>query len=252
MYAEIGDGNANLVLGQTVFTNGTPNTLDGRGFNQPYNIAVDTNTGRVYLSDTFNNRVLWWNNTDSLTNGEEAAGVVGQANLQSNTGALGINRLQRPRGIAVDSSGNLWVADSQNNRVLCFSAPLSTGGMNASIVLGQHDFTHFVDCRGIHHLYQPYDVAFDTAGNLWVADTSNNRAVRFDKPFISGEDASIVLGQGSFDAFSEGRSQSRFNGPYGITVDGQGDVWVADSENYRILYHNKAPSFCILNLACSN
>ena len=81
--------------------------------------------------------------------------------------------------MAVDSSGSLYVADTQNNRVLVYTGTISTG-MNATIVLGQTDFstnTNNAGGLGASSLSVPAGVAVDGSGNLYVADTGNHRVL---------------------------------------------------------------------------
>jgi hypothetical protein len=81
-------------------------------------------------------------------------------------------------GIFLDSSGSLWVADDQNNRVLQFQPPFSNG-MNASLVIGQSNFTSFVgDTCAQSILFRPYEISKDASGNLWVSDACD-RVLQF-------------------------------------------------------------------------
>lgn len=83
-----------------------------------------------------------------------------------------------PRGITFDSSGNLWVADTDNYRVLEFPAPL-VAGESAAIVLGQPDFSTTNAVTTQTSVGQPEDLAFDSHGNLWVSDLFNSRVLEF-------------------------------------------------------------------------
>jgi secreted PhoX family phosphatase len=149
-----------------------------------------------------------------------------------------------PQGTAFDSSGNLWVADSSNSRVLEYTTPLTTGKA-ASVVLGQSDFTHRSVNQGggstpsATSLAVPQGIAFDSTGNLWVADSSNNRTLEYKAPLNTNKAASIVLGQSDFTTGTSGLSQNKlnlrlvvFNGP---TFDSSGNLWIADENNHRIL-----------------
>jgi type II secretory pathway pseudopilin PulG len=116
-----------------------------------------------------------------------------------------------PEGIAVDSSGNVWVSDFDNNRVEEFNASgtyLSQFGSLGS---------------GNGQLNSPQGVAVDSSGNVWVADTSNHRVEEFN---ASG----AYLSQ--FGSFGYGNGQ--FDSPYGVAVDSSGNVWVSDLGNNRV------------------
>lgn len=234
---------ADKVLGQPVFTSDQKNAVGAGGLNQPYDVAVDTRTGRVYASDFLNNRVIWWNNPASLTNGAAADGVIGQADMRSGAvnrgGDAAAGTLNGPIGIFVDASGNLWVADEYNNRVLRFPNPVETGTV-ADVVLGQASFTAGGGSSGANRLSCPFDVAVDSAGNVWVVDCVNQRVLRYNYPQSSTNDsADLVLGQADFDAHSSNRggavTAGGLNFPRGLAFDASGDLWVADDNNNRVL-----------------
>ena len=60
IYADLAKGSADIVIGQTDFSHNDANFVDGRGFAAPYGIAIDNITNRIYVSDIYNNRILWW------------------------------------------------------------------------------------------------------------------------------------------------------------------------------------------------
>ena len=126
------------------------------------------------------------------------------ADVQKYIGALTAqNLLNRPQSAAFDSSGNLWVADTGNNRVVEFLKGAGfTSGESATVVLGQSSFSGSSSATSASGLNSPEGIAFDSSGNLWVADTGNNRVVMFPTPFSNGERATVVLGQSSFSVSS--------------------------------------------------
>src|ERR1035438_3595743 len=105
----------------------------------------------------------------TFTAGEAATLVIGQSSFTTNTAASNATGLYDPFGVAFDSHGNLWVTDAFNNRVLEYTAPLSTGEA-ATLVIGQSSFTTNTAATTSTGLQIPYGIAFDS-GNLWVADT---------------------------------------------------------------------------------
>jgi secreted PhoX family phosphatase len=184
----------------------------------------------------------------AFSNGQDAAVVIGQTSLTSSAAGTTQSTLSSPEGMAFDSSGNLWVSDAGNNRVLEFKAPLSTGE-SASTVLGEANFTaSSIDCAysstiTASCLSTPEGLAFDSSGNLWVVDSASDRIVEFTPPFTDGEGASLVLGQPNLTTGSNpgaSPTASDLNLPEGIGFDGSGNLWVADSLYNRVLEF-KAP-----------
>lgn len=149
--------------------------------------------------------------------------------------------LFRPAGVVFDSSGNLWVADSGHSRVLEFIPPLYTS-MNASLVLGQDNFTGGFSVSGTvchpsqSNLCKPGALALDSSGDLWVADTHG--ILEFKPPFSNGMEASIDIGAPSFTSATgcfSAVSQDNICTPNGIAFDGSGNLWVSDSAFNRVL-----------------
>src|SRR5207245_10812665 len=81
----------------------------------------------------------------------------------------------------------------------------------------------------------PRTFAFDSAGNLWVADISNNRVLKYPATITTGEAATVVVGQGTFTTETSGTTATTLNGPYTISFDSAGNLWVADKVNNSAL-----------------
>ena len=218
------------VLGQNSFTTSTQaTTASGLGFPAK---AIADDDGNIWVADTFNNRVLEYR--QPLTNGMAASVVIGQSDFtSSNITAPTQSSLIDPIGLAFDAAGDLWVVDG-NRRVLEYVLPF-TNGMNASLVIGQSDFTSDTQATTASGLNYPTEVAFDAAGNLWLVDQGNNRVLEYKAPFSTGESASIVIGQADFTSFASATTATGMNSPYGITFDGSGNLWVSDNRNLRVL-----------------
>jgi sugar lactone lactonase YvrE len=178
-----------------------------------------------------------------FTSGMNASVVIGQPNFASSASATTSTGLEEPEFVAFDSSGNLYVTDSGNNRVLEYEPPF-TNGMAASVVLGQTDFVSNGAALTASGLDFPTGITFDNAGDLLLADTQNNRVLEFIptiangqfKPtFSNGMNASLVLGQSSFTTGAPATTQSGFNQPNGVAIDGDGNLAVADTGNNRTL-----------------
>ncbi len=216
-----GDTVPDQVLGQENFGVANINFVDGRSLGGPDAVAIDlsANPNHVYILDASNNRVLGWKSLSEFTGNQPADLVVGQPDFFG----TGCNQLQTlgsftptaqtfclnnqssqgvHSGIAVDKHGNLFVADQQNSRVLEFSNPFVTmassghsSAFTASAVFGQNGSFSTAACNLVSQpgplspsqgsLCAPAGVAFDPAGNLYVADAGNSRALEFT-PDASG------------------------------------------------------------------
>ena len=175
-----------------------------------------------------------------LSNGQAASLVLGQSNFISNNTAATPTEENIPNALAFDDSGNLWVADQNNNRVLEYKAPFSTHEA-ATLVIGQSSFTSSGTATTSTGLNSPSDLAFDSSGNLWVVDMLNSRVLEYKTPLSTGEAATLVIGQASFTA-SDYSTTNSTNLSYatGLAFDPSGNLWVADQGNDRILEY-KAP-----------
>jgi len=222
--------NASLVLGQANFTS-TAAALSQQGLDQPYGIAFDKG-GNMWVSDTNNNRIVEY--PAPFRDGEQASTVIGSPSFNKGVYPTSASSLAAPYGIMFDKDGNLWTVDYYDNRILEYKPPFASG-MNASLVLGQYDFTGNSGGTTRNTLNLPSNIAFDIKGDLWATDSLNNRVLEFPYPFSTAENASLVLGQKDFVSTYAGISNDSLNTPYGITFDQQGNMWVADGNNARVL-----------------
>jgi sugar lactone lactonase YvrE len=235
---------ASLVLGRPDFTN-SPAGSDPTQTNMliPGDVAVDPTTGKVFVADSVNNRVLRFASLAFLSNGTAAEAVLGQPNFTSR--AVNITRagMYTPNGVVIDSAGRLWVADSYNHRVLRFdSAATKANGADADVVLGQPDFVTGSSATTQSGMRTPSGVAVDSAGRLWVADLENHRVLRFDDAATkaNGANADAVLGQADFTTRTILTTQSGMNSPRSVFIDSAARLWVADEQNNRVLRFDDA------------
>ena len=237
---------ARLEFGQADMLQAYNNAITGAG---AYNLtAVAIGGGRMYAADTNNNRVLWWNTSTPFGLGRAADGVIGQTDLISALPNMGVGAgattLSAPSGVAVDPAGNVWVSDTGNHRVIRFPVPAANGA-TADLLLGQAAFTDSVVNRGAG-AGSPAGNTFDTPQgiwidgvDLWVADSGNNRVLKFSGPIANDDLAALVVGQGaagnSFTTALANTSSTELSYPSGVSVDASSNVWVADSGNNRVV-----------------
>ena len=237
---------ASVVLGQADF-GGTLSATTASGLSIPVNVAENAQ-GDLWVSDARNNRIMRY--SPPLKNGMAANLVLGQSNFTSSSQTTSPGGLSLPHGLAFDGKGDLWVADSYNSRVLEFIPPFSSG-MNASLVLGQTDFTGSLCNSGEAGLCFPANLTFDAGGNLWVADADNNRIMEYKPPFVTAEAASLVLGQPIFTSTSQAFGDTGLYLPGQISFDATGNLWVSDQGNWRVLefttpFSNGEPAALVL------
>lgn len=236
------------VLGQTDFTSGDPSSFPNR-FNNPRGVAVDAATGKVFVADTLNHRILRFSSTSALANGSFPEAVIGQADFTGKDanqgGPAGQRTLNSPVQIVVDHQGRLWVADANNHRVLCYVGASSAGNLRAAdFVFGQPNFTTVMAGVTQAKMDSPAGVAVGTDDTLWVADTSNSRVLRFDNVSTksSGSPADGVLGQSLFTTDADGGGPTGMDLPNAVSVDPAGRLWVSDQFNRRVLRFDAAAS----------
>lgn len=246
------------VLGQYLPTTNTVDTVDGLGFamsaNNSGTVAIDRSVtpNRIYVADYPNHRVLAWSNIAAFASHAPATLVFGQPNPYTNTannGGVNKTSLNNPRGLAVDTAGNLYIADQENHRVLGFKNPFATNTV-ADIVFGQSgDFTTNTCNKGglnAGSLCRPVGLAVDSANNLYVADYSNNRVLKFNKPLATDTSADKVYGQSaSFTSNTcnlGGVGANSLCNPHDVALDAADNLYVADLGNNRALAFNKLPA----------
>ena len=254
---------ASRVIGQLDFPYNAPNLIQGKEFDFAASSAAGTNGSMVldysatpphlYVADTQNNRVLGFNNFTALQKGQVADLVIGQPNLFSsmvnygsgNAAIQSFQGLSSPTALAVDSAGNLFVADTLNSRVMHYPAPFASGktaGESADFFIGQSSFAPITDPTasnlsapiGIALTQDGANAAKPNSGWLVVSDANQNRVLMFPKPFYEGENASVVLGQSSFTTTATGTNAFALNSPRGVAVDPQDHILVADAGNARV------------------
>src|SRR5204863_6315586 len=198
-------------------------------------VTVDPRSGKLFVADGDNNRVLIWPSAASFSNGQRASVVLGKPDFtidQTLPCPTTAESLCDPNSVVVDHHGNLYVADTDGNRILRYSPPFKNG-MKANMVIGEPDFSTSACNSGATGLCSPRDLAIDEDGNLIVVDSDNNRIVVFKSPLHNSKAAALVIGQANFDDNSCNRGQSAPSantlcGPKGMARDSAGNLYVAE------------------------
>ena len=138
------------------------------------------------------------------------------------------------QGNTTPPTGTVLVADTLNNRVLLYEAPVNTG-QSASIVLGQPDFKSSVPTTSPNGLNNPVSTIEDSQGNLWISDWGNNRLLEFKPPLADDMNASLVIGQPDLTSNTPSADPAGLAFPRGLVFDENGNLWVADTSNSRVL-----------------
>lgn len=151
-----------------------------------------------------------------------------------------------PSSAPVSGSAHIAVADTDNGRVLIFTAPFTTGEC-ASVVLGQSDFDSdlMLNPESSTKLQQPTGMALDASRNLYVADFNGGRVMQFQSPLTNDMAASLEIGVPSFswpgdgNGFCNSDPPASLCTPDAITLDNNGNVWIADTWGGRVLEYKQ-------------
>jgi hypothetical protein len=214
-----------LYFGTLAGLAGSLGSADGTGsaarFNFPYSIAIDT-AGNVFVADTYNLTIRKVTSAGVVTT---LAGTAGSTGSTDGTGSAA--RFRYPEGIAVDTAGNLFVADTFNHTIRKITSAGvvttlagtagSSGSTNGTGSAARFDF--------------PLDVAVDTAGNVFVADTDNHTIRKITSAGVVTTLAGTAGSSGSTDGTG---SAARFNFPSGVSLDTAGNIFVSDQVNNTI------------------
>ena len=264
---------ASRVLGQTTFTYNSGNLVEGRelflfnGLGGTGNIstgsdgggvAIDTrsNPPRLYIADTFNNRILGYADARRVRPGDRADIVIGQTDLNrtlvnsptNNRDQLTESGVFRPSGVVVDQNGDLFVADSGNARVLRFPSPFAQTiapgeRLRANLVLGQPNFNQKITDPSSRNMAYPFGLALTVDGHLLVSDAAHSRVLFFRRPangqFTNGQAAERVIGQPDFFTVGAGSGERRMNSPRHIATDTDDRLYVTDMGNNRVLVYDR-------------
>jgi sugar lactone lactonase YvrE len=199
-------------------------------FNGATGVALDS-AANVYFADTGNNRIREVSNGLITTvAGNGTAGFSGDGGPAINA------ELSAPMGVALDSAGNLYIADSGNQRIRKVSnGVITTVAGNGTLVSNNGPGTGGYSGDGgpaiSAELNNPTGIALDSAANLYIADTLNQRIREVSSGVIN-----TVAGNGTAGFSGDGgpATSAQLKGPVGVAVDSAGNIYIADSGNERI------------------
>lgn len=222
--------------GEFVKTVGSSGGTGGK-LSAPAGLAIDA-SGNLWVADTANNRIEEFNEKGEFVllfgrevnkTKVEAGGTEAEKNLctaasgnvcKAGVTGSGNGQLNAPKGIAATTSGNLWVADTGNNRIQKFG---STGGF-LNVLTGE--------TSGLGRMKEPSAIAMGPDGSIWVADSGWNRI----EQWTSALALQRVCG-------GEGAADGQFQRLGALDVDSQGNVWAADITGNSVQEFNESCAF---------
>lgn len=212
-------GGVTTLAGSAGVTGATNATGKAASFSFPNSVAVDT-SGNVYVTDSSNNIIRKINSKGLVTT------LAGSKTKGAKNGKAKTAMFNDPTGIAVDHSGNLYIADMNNHLI----RKISKEGMVTTLA-GSAGVSGATNATGTKASFRyPTGVAVDSSENVYVADLYNNMIRK-----ISPEGVVTTLAGSVSSGSNDGTgSQAKFKWPYGVAVDSSGNVYVADRYNNEI------------------
>ncbi len=195
----------------------------------PRGLVFDA-TGNLYVSESFNQRIRKINTAGIITTiaGNGTAGFSGDG------GPATAAELHNPYQITFDVAGNLYIADFDNNRIRM----VNTAGIISTVVgtgttgIGTGSYGGDGGQATLANLYAPCGVGFDAAGNMFIADVSNNRIRKVNTAGIITTYAGT--GTGAYSGDGGQATAAELYNPYWATTDPVGNVYFSDSKNNRV------------------
>jgi uncharacterized protein (TIGR03437 family) len=222
---KVASGNISTFAGNGTFSySGDGGPAIQAQLNTPQGVAADA-AGNLYIADTLNNvvRKVSPNGTISNYAGNGGAGNSGDGSAATSA------QLHGPQGLAADTFGNLYIADTMNAKV----RKVSASGVIATVAgSGTPGSGGDGGAAASAQLNLPIGVAVDSSGNLYIADFGNSRVRKVSASGAIG----TVAGNGSFGYSGDGGPavKAQLNGPQGVAVDAAGNLYIADTENNLI------------------
>lgn len=209
----------------TIAGNGASGSNDGNGmaakFRIPFGITIDS-ANNLYVADTGNNTIRKITPAGDVTTFAGTAGVEGNTN-----GYRTMATFSGPHGLSIDNAGILYIADTSNSSV----RKIDTNTGQVDTMAGGNTFGSMDGTGADAQFNNLYGVTVDSAGNLYVADSNNNIIRKITPTGV----VTTIAGKAGIDGSADGEgADARFNNPTGITVDADGNIYIADWGNHTI------------------
>jgi sugar lactone lactonase YvrE len=250
----IADGNDGI---RKVATNGIITTVAGHNglgyfgdngaathaeLNVPSGVAIDNN-GNLFIADCDNNRIrkVATNGIITTVAGNGTGGYSGDNGAATNAS------LYRPESVATDNNGNLFIADSVNQRI----RKVATNGIITTVAgNGKYGYSGDNGAATNASLYIPYGVAIDNNGSLFIVDYDNNR---IRKVATNGIITTVAgNGTGGYSGDNGAATNASLYFPGGVAIDNNGNLFIADRINNRIRKVSSLPSLILSSVSANN
>ena len=191
----------------------------------PSGVAYDAQ-GNLYLADAQNHVIREVSKTSGVITVIAGTGIEGYG---GDGGPATLANLDTPTGVAVDSQGNVYIADSHNHRIR--EIAVGTGTLSTIAGTGTPGFSGDGSLSTLAQLDDPMGVAVDAGFNVYIADTNNQRIRK-----VSAGTITTIAGDGEelFTGDGGAATSAVLDSPTGVAVDASGNVYIADRHNQRI------------------
>ena len=186
-------------------------------FHNPYGVAVDSDNN-VYVADASNRRIR------KITPGRVVTTFAGSGSPGYDNGAGTVAKFWSPYDVAVDSSGNVYVADFGNQRI----RKITPGKVVSTFAGSTHGYHNATGTAA--QFRNPTGVDVDSSGNVYVADYNNHRI----RKITSAKEVTTLAGSGTAGFANGASTKAQFNIPFSVAVDSDNNIYVADTDNQRI------------------
>ncbi len=213
-------------------TNNTTPTTSSTVYTGPVTISATTTLRAMATRANFSNSgfqaAIYTITTYGIITTVAGTGVIGS----SGDGAVAtLARLYGPSGVAIDGAGNIYIADTQNNKIR--RVAVSTNIISTYAGNGLPTYSGDGSAAVNASIRYPYGLAFDASGNLYFSDQYNHRVRRVN---VATGIITTVAGNGSANYDGDGgpASSASLNFPSGIAFNAAGELFIADQSNNRI------------------